>query len=74
MLPGQTGFISSIKNTDETFYRLSELGLIEGQRVTFLKRAPLGDPIEIRIMNYDLCLRNSEASQIEVNLEMAKLI
>jgi len=69
MAPGQSGFITSIKNQDETFYRLSELGLIEGQKVTFLKRAPLGDPIEIRIMNYELCLRGSEASQIEINLD-----
>ena len=74
MLPGQTGMISSIKNQDETFYRLAELGLIEGTQITFLKRAPLGDPIEIRVMNYDLCLRSSEASQIEVNLEIPKTL
>ena len=68
MSPGQTGRIVSIHNTEEVFFRLSELGVIEGQSVTFVKRAPLGDPLEIRIMDYNLCLRNKEASKIEVEL------
>ena len=68
MEPGQSGTIKSIDQSNEIFFRLSELGLIQGQKVTFLKRAPLGDPIEIRIMNYDLCLRKKEASLIQVDL------
>ncbi len=68
MEPGQTGRIISIEAMDESLVRLAELGLITGERVKLLKRAPLGDPIEIRIMNYNLCLRKKEASCIEVQL------
>lgn len=64
--PGQTGRIIRITEEDETFIRLAELGLIEGQTVRFIKKAPLGDPIEVRVMNYNLCLRMQEASLIEV--------
>lgn len=55
-----TGFV---RETD-TEYRLAELGLISGQTVRFIKSAPLGDPLEIEIMNYSLCIRKRDAMQI----------
>ncbi len=63
---GQSARISRVAGSSETFQRLRDLGLIEGETVRVLKRAPLGDPIEIRVMNYDLCLRISEAREIQV--------
>ncbi len=44
-----------------------ELGLIEGTEVEVLGRAPLGDPIRLRVGDYDLSLRSNEASLIDVN-------
>ena len=66
--PGQQARITSIDEEDENIQRLAELGLVEGQEIHFLKVAPLGDPIAIRIMNYELCLRKSEAGLIQVEL------
>ena len=37
--------------------RLQEMGLTPNTEVTILKTAPLGDPLEIRVRGYSLCLR-----------------
>ena len=42
------------------------MGLIPGTVVTYVKAAPMGDPIEYRIWDYELTLRMSEAKQIRI--------
>jgi Fe2+ transport system protein FeoA len=69
MKPGQSGRIEKIIRDDEYMSRLMELGLIEGETVTFIKKAPLGDPIEIRILDYNLSIRRSEADSINIVIE-----
>lgn len=66
MKVGNAGKIIRIESEDDTFQRLFELGLIEGEEISVLKTAPFGDPIEIRVMNYDLCLRKKEAARVFV--------
>ncbi len=46
--------------------RLLELGLLPGTRVEVVRRAPLGDPIELRLRGYALSIRRDEAATIEV--------
>lgn len=46
--------------------RIMEMGFVRGQRVEVILNAPLKDPIEYRIMGYDITLRRSEAEMIEV--------
>ena len=46
--------------------KLAEMGLIPGQFIKILYRAPLGDPMAIEVGDYVLSLRNSEASLIRV--------
>lgn len=48
-------------------YRLMEMGLIEGASVEVLGRAPLGDPLHIRLGDYELSLRNAEADLVEIS-------
>ena len=43
-----------------------DMGLIPGTRVTYVKAAPMGDPIEYRIWDHELTLRLPEAEQIKV--------
>jgi len=66
MKVGSAGKIIRIESEDDTFQRLFELCLIEGEEISVLKTAPFGDPIEIRVMNYDLCLRKKEAARVFV--------
>lgn len=47
--------------------RLMELGLVPGTRVTVTRVAPLGDPLELRVRNYALSIRRTEALTIEVD-------
>jgi ferrous iron transport protein A len=47
-------------------HRLLEMGLIEGAEVRVIRRAPLGDPLQIRVGDFDLTLRASEARLIDV--------
>lgn len=46
--------------------RISEMGFIAGKEITVLKNAPLRDPIEYRLMDYNISLRRAEANLIEV--------
>jgi len=68
MEAGQEARVVGVPTNTESSQRLRDLGIISGEQVKLLKKAPLGDPIEIRIMNYDLCLRRSEAESILVEL------
>jgi ferrous iron transport protein A len=47
-------------------HRLMEMGLIEGRQVRVVGRAPLGDPMHLRLGDYELSLRASEAALIDV--------
>ena len=42
------------------------MGFVKGKKVTVLQNAPLKDPIKYKIMDYEVSLRQSEASMIEV--------
>ena len=48
--------------------RMLEMGVIPGVSVSVIKKAPFGDPIEIRVRGYSLAMRRSEADSIEVAL------
>ena len=54
----------ALKSNDKE--RVGDLGLIEGVMVCFLRQAPLGDPIIIKINNFCLALRKATASKIYV--------
>jgi ferrous iron transport protein A len=66
--PGQRGLITFIGSTGPVRRRLLDMGVLVGEHVTVAKVAPLGDPIEVRIRNYSLSLRKSEAEVIAVEV------
>lgn len=63
---GESGVVRRIRLTGATKRRLIEMGITPGTRVSVLKRAPLGDPIEILLRGYSLTLRGEDAEQIFV--------
>jgi ferrous iron transport protein A len=69
MKPGQSGIIFSVKEGEESLVRLYEMGLLEGQKLRVIKKAPLGDPLEVQTMNMFLCIRKKDAEQIIVELD-----
>lgn len=66
LLPGDSAVILRLPDGIPSLTRLRELGLLPGTRVQFVRRAPLGDPVEIMIRGALLSLRSTEAVQIEV--------
>lgn len=63
---GERGIVVK-HHSDKAFRkRLLEMGFIPGEEISVVKNAPLLDPVEYRILGYDLTLRREEAKSIEV--------
>ena len=63
---GQTARITAVQGDDAVALRLLEMGLTEGEDVSLLGFAPLGDPIEFSVRGYRVSLRASEAERVLV--------
>jgi len=68
MLVNQTGVIKSVKAEGELGRRIRDMGLVPNTEVTIVGRAPLKDPVALRLRNFTLSLRNSEADFITVEI------
>lgn len=62
--PGEKGRIVKIGAIGPLRRRLMDMGVLVGEEITVEKIAPLGDPIEITVKNYNLSLRKKEAEGI----------
>ena len=69
MTPGQKGKVVGYTDDSPIARRLTELGLVPGREITYLRDAPLRDPLEIQIGLSCLSLRHSEASLVAVEIE-----
>jgi ferrous iron transport protein A len=68
MKPGESGKITNIGAIGPLKRRLMDMGVLVGEVVKVEKVAPLGDPIEVTIKNYNLSLRKKEAEGIAVEV------
>ena len=65
----QTGTIVAVKANGEMGRRIRDMGLVPGTEVKIQGRAPLNDPISLRLMGFTLTLRNNEADYIEMEVK-----
>lgn len=65
----QSAIIVSVKASGELGLRIREMGLVPGTQITIQGRAPLYDPVALRVMGGTLSLRNNEADFITVEIE-----
>ncbi len=63
---GEKAIVTAVTAEGEIGRRLREMGLSPGTEIKILGRAPLKDPVSIRLKNYTLTLRNNEADHILV--------
>jgi ferrous iron transport protein A len=63
---GATATVREFPKAGGAFVRLREMGLLTGTRLTLVRAAPLGDPIEIKVRGCRLTLRKSEAEHVLV--------
>ena len=66
--PGETVTIVKFHETGDIDLRRHSLsmGFVKGAKITVKKVATLGNPIEMNVKGYDVCLRKEEAENIEV--------
>lgn len=64
---GQSALISSVGGEGSLRQHLLDMGIIPGAEVRMIRSAPMGDPLEIRIHDYELTLRLADAERIEIN-------
>ena len=60
----EKGVVIKIEGEGRLRKRLFDMGITPGAEIFLRKKAPLGDPIEIRIRGYELTLRKSEAELV----------
>ena len=63
---GQEAVIVKILGHGAFRKRVMEMGFVKGRKITAILSAPLRDPVKYRLMGYEVSLRRSEASMIEV--------
>ena len=68
MAINQTGTIVAVRVGGELGRRIREMGLVPGTEITVKQRAPLNDPVALRVMDGTLTLRNNEADYIEIEV------
>ncbi|MHC4840402.1 MAG: FeoA family protein [Planctomycetota bacterium] len=63
---GNSATVTNVGGDSDLQQRILEMGILPGQVVTVIRTAPLGDPIEVEVMGYQLSLRKAEAAHVEV--------
>lgn len=66
---GETAVIREVGGQGALRCRLLDMGIIPKTKVRVQKVAPMGDPIEIHIRDYELTIRKEDASRIEVEVK-----
>lgn len=68
MASGQSGTVTRVKGAGELGIRIREMGIVPGAEVEIVGRAPLNDPVHIKLSGSNLTLRNNEADHILVEV------
>jgi ferrous iron transport protein A len=65
---GQTAKVVKLHGSGPVRRRIMDMGITKGQEIFVRKVAPLGDPMEVNIRNYELSVRKADCENIEVEL------
>lgn len=64
---GETATVVKLHGDGPVRRRIMDMGVTKGVKIYVRKVAPLGDPVEIQVRNYELSLRKEDAQMIEVS-------
>lgn len=64
--PGETVVVKKISGEGAIKRRIMDMGITKGIEIYVRKVAPLGDPVEITVRNYELSVRKADAELIEI--------
>ncbi len=66
---GQKAKVLKLTEENKAIRRhLLDMGITRGVEITIKKIAPMGDPIDINLRDYELCIRKEDLSKIEVEV------
>jgi len=65
---GAVATVTDVDGDAQLQQRILEMGVLPGTQIKVVRFAPLGDPIEIKVMGYSLTLRKAEARHVKVEL------
>lgn len=66
---GQKAKVLALHNHNKALRRrLLDMGITKGVEITIKKIAPLGDPVDIELRGYELCLRKEDMKQIDIEV------
>ena len=68
---GEKGVVKRIEGEGKIRRRLFDMGVTPGAEIMLRKLAPLGDPVEVNLRGYELSLRKSEASCVDMEVKDA---
>ena len=63
---GETAKVVKLHGEGAMKRRIMDMGITRGTQVYVRKVAPLGDPIEVTVRNYELSIRKADAEMIEI--------
>ena len=63
----ESAIVTAVRAGDSLKNELAAHGLTVGAEIRFIKSAPLGDPIQLRVMGGSLCIRKRDAEGIFVS-------
>jgi ferrous iron transport protein A len=63
---GSNAVVHSVIGEDAIARRIADLGFWKGTSVTLVRRAPAGDPLEVKLRGFRLALRSEEALRVRV--------
>lgn len=63
---GKRATVRFVEGRDALGKRLIDMGMVPGTEITLLRRAPLGDPMQVFLRGYSMMLRREESLRIEV--------
>lgn len=64
---GERGVVKTVGGEGAIRRRLFDMGVTPGAEITLRKKAPLGDPIEVKLRGYELTLRKTEAELVTMD-------
>ena len=65
---GQTVKVLKLNGEGPVKRRIMDMGITKGQTIYVRKVAPLGDPMEVTVRNYELSVRKADCEMIDVEL------
>ena len=64
---GQSAKVVKLTGPAATRRRLMEMGITPATTIEAVRRAPLGDPLDVKVRGYHLSLRREEAAAVEIS-------